>query len=281
MNVRQNITNFIPKQPFMVDLADSYYKHVLNKFGISHFYLFQTEKGTDKISLSVPDGCIDLIFHYDNNRDYIGADWYGTALHPHSMKCYEKSMHFGVRFIPGQMPVLADAKMPELIDKIIPYEEVGREKHLPEMIAEAGDFKEQIETFQKIYLKIWEKNDESLSLKKQLVEEVIHNYGNLTVQDLSQKTGYSSSYIDKIFRREIGISPKQFMAMMRFQGTLMDLSDRYRNNSETDYAELVDQFGYYDQAHMINEFKKYSRSTPGAYIKKLSSMDYSKRLIEL
>lgn len=276
MEVGNNI--FIPKQPFMVKLAPSYYKYVVNNYGISHFYSFKADKGTNLIETSVPDACIDIIFHYDLEGKHIGADWYGTDLMPHSMKCYEACTHFGVRFLPGQLPLIADASMFELIDHVIPYDLAGKHKGLPEKIARCRSFKEQINVFLNIYMPYYYQNNSGAALKDYLVDTIIRAYGNTKIEKLSEETGYSASYIDKIFYREIGISPKRFSGIIRFQWMLNRFGQHICNDNVVDYRKVTELIGYYDQSHMIREFKKHSSLTPNKYFVELMKMDYMNRL---
>lgn len=273
---------FVPKQPFMVHLSSSYYKYIFGKFGISHFYFFKVDDCVDEIDTSVPDGCIDLIFHYSEGGERAGADFYGTDLLPHSMKCYQGCSHFGVRFRPGVVPLLADASMPEMVDHIIPYEVLARYRELPEQIALETGFLRQIDCFLRVYKQCFavhsmrqERN--TAFLKDALIAEMIRSYGNLKVEAFAEKAGYSVSYIDKIFSREIGISPKRFSSIIRFQW----LMNRLKVSADTrrlDCNMLASELGYYDQSHMIHDFKRYSKRTPLTYVNELCANDYNNRL---
>lgn len=269
----------IPKQPFMVELSSNYYKYVVNAFGISHFYSFFV-KDTDTISISVPDGCIDMMIHYNKSRTCVGADFYGTDLLPHSMKVFKGCTHFGVRFLPGYVPAFVDASMPEMIDRIIPFPEIAKGHDLPAIVAEQDQFMDQISAFMQFYLKYYEKSVyDPYRTKFGLIAEIVKAYGNIRVEELSERTNYSVSYIDKIFLHEIGISPKSFSSILRFQWTLnkMVVSPEKR----VDYNSIIADLGYYDQSHFIREFKKYSKYTPSKYIAELFHKDYNNRLVIL
>lgn len=44
---------------------------------------------------------------------------------------------------------------------------------------------------------------------------------------------------------------------------------------------IMTQLGYFDQSHMIHEFKRYSNRTPGQYVTELCETGYHNRLIIL
>jgi AraC-like DNA-binding protein len=278
MNNRQTV--FIPKQPFMVELADVYYTLKFGKLGISSFYFFKVGDDVSVIDTSIPDGCIDIIFHYKNNSEEIGADFYGTALLPHSMKCYKGCYHFGVRFLPGIVPAFTDLKMINIIDRIIPFEEVSKDKQLPYRIASLSGFENQIKLFIAEYCRFY--NGSSGKLNQMIVAEIVNSYGMIRIDELSKKTGYSISYLEKIFNNDIGISPKKFCSIIRFQWLLSCINSMNDGNRKIDECMdckgLAYNLGYFDQAHMIHEFKKYSSRTPSDYIHELNKVSYNTRL---
>lgn len=277
MDNRQAV--FIPKQPFMVELADVYYTFKFGKLGISSFYFFKVGEDVSVIDTSIPDGCIDIIFHYKNGSEEIGADFYGTALLPHSMKCYKGCYHFGVRFLPGVVPAFTDLKMINIIDRIIPFEEVAKDKQLPFLIASQAGFENQIKLFIMEYDRFY--NGSSEKLGQMIIAEIVDSYGTIRIDELSEKTGYSISYLEKIFNNDIGISPKKFCSIIRFQWLLNcinSISTGGITSASMDSKGLAYSLGYFDQAHMIHEFKKYSSRTPSDYISELNKVNYNSRL---
>lgn len=75
---------------------------------------------------------------------------------------------------------------------------------------------------------------------------------------LEKKTGYSNRYLEILFKRHLGISPKTFATIVRFRIFYKFWSGMANSNSET--ANIYNF--YYDQAHFIKEFKRYTGKTP-------------------
>lgn len=71
----------------------------------------------------------------------------------------------------------------------------------------------------------------------------------------------SRKQFERNFTELIGISPKQFLRVIRFQRALF--IQQY--NSSLKLTELAADAGYYDQSHMISEFKQLSGYTPKQY----------------
>lgn len=71
--------------------------------------------------------------------------------------------------------------------------------------------------------------------------------------DLTQDILVSSRQLERLFLEYIGISPKSFASMVRYQYLWNELL--YENNFNI--ADAVYKYGYSDQAHLCHDFKKY------------------------
>jgi AraC-like DNA-binding protein len=79
--------------------------------------------------------------------------------------------------------------------------------------------------------------------------------------DVSDQIGISSRRLIQLFSNEVGLTPKLFCRVRRFQQVLQTL----RTGTEFDWAEIAADCGYYDQAHFIHDFKAFSGINPTAY----------------
>ena len=80
------------------------------------------------------------------------------------------------------------------------------------------------------------------------------------VDALADQVGLSSRGLRKRFVRELGIGPKLWLQLGRFDAVL-----RHRPKRGS-LADLAARFGYTDQAHMNAEFRRFAGITPGAYL---------------
>ncbi|MEL6824413.1 MAG: helix-turn-helix domain-containing protein, partial [Calditrichota bacterium] len=84
----------------------------------------------------------------------------------------------------------------------------------------------------------------------------------VSIKKLADYAGYSHKQLISLFRNFVGVTPKMFQRLRRFQHTLDSLSGQ----NGADWHDLVYRLGYYDQAHFINEFKTFSGYTPTRYL---------------
>ncbi len=264
-----------PKQPFFVTSSKSYMKLILNRFGIVHFY--QCFTGTEP-RYAVPDGCVDMVFCCDPKHPF--AEICGTVLSPQAVLLNSNTCYFGVRFLPGYNPVLGSAEiMSQLIDHRMPLDELIQDQQMMEGICGTTNFRQQIRAFMRSYMNIYRRvcpMEHSNLLVLHSSNLLIRSAGSISVEQLAEETGYTSRYIDKCFRSETGLSPKQLAKIMRFQAAVSALNqNQHVGRSLTDIA--VD-LGYFDQSHFVHDFKNYTGLTPKKYQILLRNDDFEEKL---
>jgi AraC-like DNA-binding protein len=83
------------------------------------------------------------------------------------------------------------------------------------------------------------------------------------VSAVRERTGFSWRHFAELFRREVGLAPKAFARVHRFQSAVRTIGGSLR---EIDWADVAAGCGYYDQGHFIHDFRAFSGLTPTAYL---------------
>lgn len=86
--------------------------------------------------------------------------------------------------------------------------------------------------------------------------------GLVRVESLAQEVGWSRRHLGARFRAELGLSPKQAARVLRFERA----SEVLRAGGRVDLGELAVRCGYYDQAHLTNEWRALAGCSPGRWI---------------
>jgi len=96
-----------------------------------------------------------------------------------------------------------------------------------------------------------------------LVDVAIRLLGHrgLSVAECARQAGVSERRLSQVFREEVGLKPKMWWRIQRFQAATRDLYA----GADLRWAELALQCGYYDQSHFINDFRSFSGINPGTY----------------
>jgi AraC-like DNA-binding protein len=74
--------------------------------------------------------------------------------------------------------------------------------------------------------------------------------------------GLSSRRFIELFRRQVGLTPKVFCRVRRFQHVLRTI----HREKDIEWAQIALECGYYDQPHFIHDFQSFSGLTPSAYL---------------
>jgi len=85
--------------------------------------------------------------------------------------------------------------------------------------------------------------------------------GQVNIHGLSKVVGLSTRQLERRFKERVGISPKQLCRNLRFKNVLKHLS----GSPADSWSDVALSCGYYDQAHMIRDFKHFTSTSPGAY----------------
>ncbi|MBA3548045.1 MAG: AraC family transcriptional regulator, partial [Nannocystis sp.] len=84
---------------------------------------------------------------------------------------------------------------------------------------------------------------------------------DVPVAAVGEQLGLSPRRLIDVFAARVGMTPKRFARLRRFQRVLSAISGA----RPPPWAELALQCGYFDQAHLIHEFRAYSGLHPTAY----------------
>lgn len=86
----------------------------------------------------------------------------------------------------------------------------------------------------------------------------------ISIGRMAGEIGISHKHLLREFDRCVGLTPKLFSRVCAFQRVIRSVGQR----KQVDWAEMAVRCGYYDQAHLIREFRAFSGFTPGNYLTK-------------
>jgi len=81
------------------------------------------------------------------------------------------------------------------------------------------------------------------------------------VSDVTEQIGLSSRRFIQVFKEEVGLTPKQFYRIQRFQNVLSLIE----SERQIDWTNIAYHCGYYDQSHFIHDFRAFSGLSPTIY----------------
>jgi AraC-like DNA-binding protein len=82
------------------------------------------------------------------------------------------------------------------------------------------------------------------------------------IRSVVDELGISHKHFVAQFRRQVGLTPKLFCRIQRFQQVLSQIACR----QTVEWADIACGCGYFDQAHFVKDFQSFAGLNPGAYL---------------
>jgi AraC-like DNA-binding protein len=95
---------------------------------------------------------------------------------------------------------------------------------------------------------------------------------------LINKSGYSQKHVIHLVKQHTGFSPKHLQRLHRFQEVVKELQAM---KGTPNWFAIVNDHGYYDQAHFIKEFSNFSGVKPTAYLRSQVDMEQNQLVSDM
>ena len=222
----------------------------------------------------LPDGCTDFIFNLDESANL--ADQNGMKIggmqayfvdpmraYSELQVCSEMIHLIGVRFTPCGLTVFTKIPMSEFTDQrvFLPDLDVLFNAGFAAILREKNTLKERLLIIERYLLFCLRYSGE---VDKQVARAVglMHQAdGKIPVRELMEQVCLCQRHFERRFKHATGYTPKEYTRIVRFRRTMDVLRQVTRDNL---FSVAID-CGYYDQSHLVKEFKRLSGSPPSVF----------------
>jgi AraC-like DNA-binding protein len=99
--------------------------------------------------------------------------------------------------------------------------------------------------------------------RSELIYHAMHLFQEkgFSVAECARSVGVSERRLSQVFREQVGMGPKMWCRIRRFQTAVRAL----HSGADVPWAELALRCGYYDQSHFANDFRTFSGINPTTY----------------
>lgn len=108
----------------------------------------------------------------------------------------------------------------------------------------------------------------SLDIAEWAASKITRSKGICRMDALAQETGFSSSTFQRRFRQSVGLTPKVYARIVRFESA----AQKKVSLPHLTWTEVACDCGYYDQMHMIHDFEQLSAETPSGLLYHLTNV---------
>jgi AraC-like DNA-binding protein len=166
----------------------------------------------------------------------------------------------GVRLRPGVVRAMVNAPLARLVNRIVPLGSVAPslDAKLAECVASAGASVKRRDAMQRVIESFTRQTTPPDGFFPRAIDAIRAQQGRIRIDDLASRLGVSRRHLEREFLANVGLSPKRWCRVIRFQCAVESMSER----RDCDWADLAQRIGYADQAHFCREFRQFTDVPP-------------------
>ncbi|MEM6812716.1 MAG: helix-turn-helix domain-containing protein [Pseudomonadota bacterium] len=228
--------------------------------------------------------CKGLMFHYEENRDvavsrasYQGELPLGYFMLDNKERfvtSYKKKFSIAsVLFKPGKFRYFFPFDTAPLTNQYLTFTSYNEPTlvELHEQILSAKSTKARIQLLDRFFLKMLPKVTSSKEDYTELILQDMFSDEEWKLYKTATSLNISERHLRRLFKREMGHSPKEYHRLLRFSKALAHIN----TGQFTTLTKLAYALGYSEQKHFILDFKHFIGLTPSQYIHKVSPINHS------
>ena len=230
----------------------------------------------------VADGYPELIIHF--RSPFAEADCSGQFLkQPVAVACGQLTrpleLHssrdagmIGIRFQPSGMAPFLSTSMNSITDARVSAENLfdGIDQLVDEVL-EASNDAQRIAACNRYLFRSIDLAGENSSVRRAL-KKITTSRGAITVESLATLMGSSRRSVELAFQKQVGVSPKMYCRIARFRHLFEVLTEDGLN---LDWVQISLDSGFFDQSHLIRDFRRFAGDTPTSFLAEKSSFAHS------
>jgi AraC-like DNA-binding protein len=227
---------------------------------VRHFLILESA-GTERVlHRLIPDGNPGIVFHFGALFEPFPRSFaYGPITRPQNIVSDGPIGVFVVVLQPYAMSLLTNRPAHTFVNSVLSLHEFRGGLVAERRLLYCTSHQQRLDVIQRFLLRFEPLSpDPMVSYSLQWLEE----HEAPAIEELAGELSVGRRTLERAFQSTIGISPKQYAGILRTQHFLKALSCVHAES----ITGLAYEFGYYDQSHLIRDFKTRTGITPGRYV---------------
>jgi len=226
---------------------------------VEHFWLEQwdLEGRASQARVVLPHPCVHLVFAPGRSKCY------GVQLSRFARELKGQGRILGIKFRPGAFYPFFGQAVSTIANAAVPAGQVFPDAESAEQRVLAGrEDSDMVAAAAAFLSRHLPAHDSHVDLASRIVEAVASDAAITRVEHLSARFGQQERSLQRLFNRYVGASPRWVIKRYRVYDVLARLSA----GEQIAWAVLAQDMGYFDQAHLYNDFRKLVGCSPGQYL---------------
>ena len=234
------------------------------RFVACYWTLEETPGAVRAVQRIVPDGCPEMILNlgepFESFQDQVWEPqparfFAGQLTGPMFVRPCGAATIIGVRFHPDGASRAFGIPLGELTDTVVALDELA-----PALARELKRIEstQQIAALDEIFASLNGPADRVVSAS---LAAIMRASGAIDIEDVAAHAGLSRRQLERRFTAQVGMPPKLFCRIRRFQRVFQAIE-----GSRARWADTAIECGYYDQAHLIRDFRDFAGEPPVALL---------------
>jgi AraC-like DNA-binding protein len=222
--------------------------------------------GLNALGFSFGDSTLHTNYQGKANKLNRGSFIVGTQEQVYKMQPTFNQKEFVIIFKPGVLGKLLRISMLEVKNCITEVDNIIKdEERICELLSLAENHFQQIAIIESWLPKQLEDIDITPDLTQLIIADIVQNSGDIKVYDICNKYKINKKYIERKFAECMGISPKKYAEIIRFNTVLEILSSA----DDASWLAVKSEAGFMDYSHLSKHIHKLTGLPPKKLKEKL------------
>jgi AraC-like DNA-binding protein len=181
---------------------------------------------------------------------------------------------FGVKLRIGAIYTLFGIPAYELTNRTVTLDDIlgNSAAELIERISESPTVMQKIKHIENAFIQLAQQNSrKNFSVEFAILESLTRDH-SISISRLAEEFGYSPRQLQRKLNNFIGLPPRLFKRINRFE-KILDAIQNSTRQKNLSWSNLAFSWGYSDQAHFVRDFREFTGRTPTTYIADLKMSD--------
>jgi AraC-like DNA-binding protein len=215
----------------------------------------------------LPDGCIDVVLGFSGHaNDPESAMAVGTMTRALVLDSAGAPECFvGVRFRPAKAAAFIGVPAHELTNLRVSIDDIWHDGgEVREALAANSGAIARVRALERVLLARMPRDVPGQADVDEAIRRIVDAGGSLGITMLAPALGVTRQHLARRFSQLVGVSPKTFARVVRL-GRVIERVRQIPAGEPVNWSTLALELGYYDQSHLVDEFKEMTGVTPTAW----------------